>query len=43
MRIVLHEFLQRFSDYEVIPERWVRLRSDAARGFSFLPFVGRPG
>ncbi|MBJ19477.1 MAG: cytochrome P450 [bacterium] len=43
MRIVLEELLARFPEYEVIPERWVRLQSDAARGFSFLPFIGRPG
>lgn len=41
MRIVLEELLERFPDYRVVPERWVRLKSDAARGFSSLPFVGR--
>ena len=42
LRIALEELLARFPDFAVVPERWVRLRSDAARGFSFLPFVGRP-
>ena len=42
MRIALEELLSRYPDYRVIPERWVRLRSDAARGFSHLPFVARP-
>ena len=42
MRIALDEVLKRFPNYQVFPDRWVRLRSDAARGFSFLPFVGRP-
>ncbi len=43
MRIALDELIRRFPNFRVIPERWVRLRSDAARGFSFLPFVARPG
>ena len=42
LRIALEELLARFPDYRVIPDRAVRLRSDAARGFSFLPFVARP-
>ena len=42
MRIALEELLARFPDYQIIPDRWVRLRSDAARGFSFLPCVARP-
>ncbi len=42
LRIALDELLTRFPNFQVIPERWVRLRSDAARGFSFLPFVARP-
>jgi len=42
LRIVLEELLARFPDYRVIGERAVRLRSDAARGFSFLPIVARP-
>jgi cytochrome P450 len=42
LRIALEELLPRFPGYRVDPERWVRLRSDAARGFSYLPFVGRP-
>jgi cytochrome P450 len=41
MRIALEELLARFPEYRVIPDRWVRLQSDAARGFSHLPFVGR--
>jgi len=41
MRIALEELLARFPDYRAFPERGVRLRSDAARGFSALPFVGR--
>lgn len=42
LRIALEELLARFPDFRVDPGRGVRLRSDAARGFSFLPFVGRP-
>ena len=42
LRIALEELLPRFPEFRVDPERWVRLRSDAARGFSFLPFLGRP-
>lgn len=42
MRIAIDEMIGRFPNYRVIPDRWVRLRSDAARGFSFLPFVARP-
>jgi hypothetical protein len=42
LRIALEELLPRFPNFRVDPDRWVRLRSDAARGFSFLPFVGRP-
>jgi len=42
LRIALDELLARFPNYQVIPERWVRLQSDAARGFSFLPCVARP-
>lgn len=42
IRIVLEELLPRFPDYAVIPERCVRIRSDAVRGFSSLAFVGRP-
>ena len=42
LRIALEEVLARFPDYRIIPDRWVRLRSDAARGFSFLPCVARP-
>ena len=41
MRIALEELLSRFPNFGVVPERWVRLRSDAARGFSFLPFRGQ--
>lgn len=43
MRIALEELLARFPDYQVMPERGVRLRSDAARGFSELPFLGVGG
>ena len=42
LRIALEELLRRFPKFRVDCECWVRLRSDAARGFSFLPFVGRP-
>jgi cytochrome P450 len=42
MRIALEELLARFPSFRVVPEGWVRLRSDAARGFSSLPFVARP-
>ena len=42
MRIALEEILKRFPNYQVLPDRWVRLRSDAARGFASLPFVGKP-
>jgi cytochrome P450 len=42
MRIALEELLARFPNYQLIPDCWVRLRSDAARGFSFLPFVAKP-
>lgn len=42
LRIALEELLARFPDFHVDAGRGVRLRSDAARGFSFLPFVGRP-
>jgi cytochrome P450 len=41
LRIALEELLARFPDFRVDPERGVRLRSDVARGFSSLPFVGR--
>jgi cytochrome P450 len=41
LRIALEELLARFPDYQASPERGVRLRSDAARGFAALPFVGR--
>ena len=41
MRIAIEELLSRFPEYRVYPERGVRLRSDAARGFSLLPFVGK--
>lgn len=40
MRIALEELLARFPSYRALPERGVRLYSDAARGFSVLPFVG---
>src|SRR5262245_11110346 len=43
LRIALEELLPRFPELRVDRARWVRLRSAAARGFSFLPFVGRPG
>ncbi len=42
MRIALEELLARFPNYQMIPERAVRLRSDAARGFSFQPIVAAP-
>ncbi len=42
LRIALEELLARFPRYQVIPERAVRLRSDAARGYSFLPIVAAP-
>ena len=42
LRIALEELLARFPNYQVIPERGVRLRSDAARGYSFLPVVAAP-
>lgn len=42
LRIALEELLARFPDYRVLPERAVRLRSDAARGFSYLPCVAAP-
>jgi cytochrome P450 len=42
LKIALEELLARFPDYQLIPERAVRLRSDAARGFSFLPCVAAP-
>ncbi len=38
--IALEELLARFPDYEIDSSRWIRLRSDAARGFSVLPFTG---
>ncbi|TFG91537.1 MAG: cytochrome P450, partial [Myxococcales bacterium] len=41
LRIALEELLARFPDFHVDPGRGVRLRSDAARGFSSLPFVGQ--
>jgi cytochrome P450 len=40
LRIALEELLARFPRFRVSPERGERLRSDAARGFSFLPFLG---
>jgi cytochrome P450 len=42
LKIALEELLARFPDYRVLPERAVRLRSDAARGYSYLPFVASP-
>ena len=42
MRIALEELLARFPNYQMIPERAVRLRSDAARGYSFQPIVAAP-
>jgi cytochrome P450 len=42
MRIAMEELLARFPNYRVSPDRGVRLQSDAARGFSFLPFQGKP-
>jgi len=42
LKIVLEELLARFPNYRVVPERAVRLRSDAARGYSFLPIVAAP-
>lgn len=42
LRIALEELLARFPDYRVVPERAIRLRSDAARGFSFLPCIAAP-
>ena len=33
--IALEELLARHPNYRIFPERGVRLRSDAARGFSF--------
>ena len=41
LRIALEELLLRFPEYRVFPERGLRLRSDAARGFGKLPFVGQ--
>lgn len=42
LRIALEELLARFPRYRVVADRAVRLRSDAARGYSFLPVVGAP-
>jgi cytochrome P450 len=42
LRIALEELLARFPRYRVVAERAVRLRSDAARGYSFLPIVAAP-
>jgi cytochrome P450 len=42
LRIALEELLARFPEFRVDPARSVRLRSDAARGFSHLAFTGRP-
>jgi cytochrome P450 len=42
LKIALEELLARHPRYQVFPERGVRLRSDAARGFSLLPFVAAP-
>lgn len=42
LRIVLEELLARFPSYRVETEQAVRLRSDAARGYSFLPVVPAP-
>ncbi len=42
LRIALEELLARFPSYRVVPERAIRLRSDAARGYSFLPVVAAP-
>lgn len=41
MRIALGALLRRFPDYRLDEGRWTRLRSDAGRGFTFLPFSGR--
>lgn len=42
LKIALEELLARHPRYAVFPERGTRLRSDAARGFSFLPCVAAP-
>ena len=42
LKIALEELLARHPGYAVFPERGTRLRSDAARGFSFLPCVAAP-
>ena len=42
LRIALEELLARFPRYRVVTDRAVRLRSDAARGYSFLPVVAAP-
>lgn len=39
LRIALEELLARFPNYQLVPERAVRLRSDAARGYSYLPCI----
>jgi len=38
LRVGLEEFLARFPDYSLLPERWERLQSEVARGFVKLPF-----
>ncbi|MAE69634.1 MAG: cytochrome [Gemmatimonadetes bacterium] len=42
LQIGLQEILARFPDFELVPERWQRIESDAARGFVSLPFRPNP-
>lgn len=42
LRIALEELLARYPDYRLLPEKAVRLRSDAARGYSFQPMIAAP-
>ena len=42
MRVALEELLARYPNYALISDRCVRLRSDATRGFTGLPFVVSP-
>ena len=42
LQIALQELLARFPNYDLVPERWERIESDAARGFEHLPFRPNP-
>jgi len=42
LQIGLQELLARFPSYELFPERWERIESDAARGFNRLPIRPDP-